>query len=134
MVFYVYHSSCLIPQCGLCIGSLIGSLTWPQGGTTINLSLNNTSFITFSYYFQLRVAMFLDHHYQLKELLTTNSQFSYPLQPDRRYTPVAILDICRAVAAVFQTPGRFTHKIYHLASDRFSMAELAKVGNYFYIV
>ena len=74
----------------------------------------------------------MDNHYQLKDSLTstsrTDTEFSYPLHPDKRYTPVAILDICRAAASVLQNPGGHTHKIYHLASDRFSMRELAKVG------
>lgn len=76
--------------------------------------------------------MFMDSHYQLKEKITSQSQVTYPMDPDKPYTPVAIQDIASAYAAILRNPKPHLDRIYHLASDRFTMKELAKVEKYNY--
>ena len=72
--------------------------------------------------------MFIDNHFGLKDLIASQSQVIFPVDPDKPYTPVAIQDICRAVGSIVQDVEKHKGKTYHLASDRFSLGDLAKVG------
>ena len=78
--------------------------------------------------FQLRVMMFIDNHFGLKDLIASQSQIVFPVDPDKPYTPIAIQDICRASGSVLQNLDQHKDKTYHLASDRFTLGDLAKVS------
>ena len=69
----------------------------------------------------------MDNHYRMKETIMSKSQVQYPVDPDKPYTPVAVLDICRATDAILRNPEPHVDKIYHLASDRYTMQDLSKV-------
>ena len=72
--------------------------------------------------------MFIENHLGLKDLIASQFQIVCPVDPDKPYTPVAIQDICRAAGSVLQNLDQHKDKTYHLASDRFSLGDLAKVS------
>ena len=78
--------------------------------------------------FQIRIMMFMDNLYQCKDLLESESVVAFPLDAEKPYTPVAVRDVCRAVGAILRNPEPHQDKIYHLASDRFSLGDLTKAG------
>ena len=76
--------------------------------------------------------MFIDNHFGLKDLIASQSQVIFPVDPDKPYTPLAIQDLCRATGSVLKNLDQHKDKTYHLASDRFSLGDLAKVGLFFF--
>ncbi len=72
--------------------------------------------------------MFIDNHFGLKDLIATTSSVMFPCDPDKPYTPVALSDLAKVAGAILSAPELHKDKIYHIASDRFSLGELAKVS------
>ena len=71
--------------------------------------------------------MFIDNHFGLKDLIATTNSVMFPVDPDKPYTPVAIADLAKVAGAILAEPELHKDKTYHIASDRFTMGELAKV-------
>ncbi len=70
--------------------------------------------------------LFLDNISSFVTSVIEKGEFSAPLSPTTRYSPVAIKDIAEAYRAIIRNPAAHNLRTYSVHSDTFSYEELAK--------
>jgi uncharacterized protein YbjT (DUF2867 family) len=74
----------------------------------------------------VRPAFFMENWLGMRQTIE-NGMLSLPLAPTTRLQMIAVEDIGGVVAMAFERPGKWQNRVFELAGDELSMAELAQV-------
>jgi len=77
-------------------------------------------------YTLLRLPLFIDNNWANKDSIKGQGKIYGPVNPDAKFTPIAVEDVGEAAAAVLANPGSHANKTYRLTTKAFSHNDLAK--------
>lgn len=74
----------------------------------------------------LRLPYFVNNFWGFKDQIVNQGTISYPLDPEKLFTPVVVEDAGKAGAAILAHPSKHAGKTYNIVSDRITFGDAAR--------